>query len=592
MEDKPVKTATENLLDDYEEIIRRPVLDDQAKEEAAKLEESLVKEFHTLGGEGDPDSLQAAYSRLEKLAEENPYTKLRLGWVRNRAKSDYAYVLSISAALTSKEESLRLFEELALSSPSHKGYADNVRIIKKQIADYYLRMGEKGDFGSAIYAEKLYRELAEQNPDRKYEEFINKAKSLCDETKLVPGVGRLPYPAYRGTEPYVFVSYAHLDQESVFAEIKRFNEAGFHVWYDEGISPGNEWTDEIADALDGCSLFVVMITPTSAPRKNVLNEINFALDENKPFLAIHLEETEIKRGLKLRIGSNQAILKYNMTEEEYEYKYIEAFTRLGLVRSETVLPASKTTPNTVTSVPISRILDGKHPFGDYVPKGTAVITDGLGKEFTAIGNSLVYKPAGKIVFQTLHDLSSMEKALNGYVLKDALGRESLLKTSPGDELLFLGATENQGLGALNPEKLQINMVRSVRVDPGNTPGRRIKYCAVRVQNSAFLSPCQFLFFSVNENKGAPPVMKLKKDLNKFSTKGYASLGMMKKLTVVKLGEAAGPYGDRRPLDVTVQYLGDDIETFTIDDYFAIYAMGAGGEVHQLKREELSEIEIL
>lgn len=154
------------------------------------------------------------------------------------------------------------------------------------------------------------------------------------ETKLVPGVGRLPYPAYRGKEPYVFVSYAHLDQDAVFAEIKRFNEAGFHVWYDEGIAPGNEWTDEIADALDGCSLFVVMLTPTSAPRKNVLNEINFALDENKPFLAIHLEKTELKRGLKLRISSNQAILKYSMTEEEYEYKYIEAFTRFGLKQTK------------------------------------------------------------------------------------------------------------------------------------------------------------------------------------------------------------------------------------------------------------------
>ena len=157
------------------------------------------------------------------------------------------------------------------------------------------------------------------------------------ETKLVPGVGRLPYPAYRGEEPFVFISYAHDDQDKVFAEIKRFNEAGFHVWYDEGISPGNEWTDEIADALDRCSLFVVMITPTSAPRPNVLNEINYALDENKPFLAIHLEETAMKGGLKLRTGSKQAILKYNMTEEEYEYKYIEAFTRLGLKRGEVTI---------------------------------------------------------------------------------------------------------------------------------------------------------------------------------------------------------------------------------------------------------------
>ena len=116
-------------------------------------------------------------------------------------------------------------------------------------------------------------------------------------TRLVPGVGRLPYPAYRGNEPYIFVSYAHLDQDKVFAEIKRFNEAGFHVWYDEGISPGNEWSEEIAEALDKCSVFVIMFTPVSAPRENVQNEIEYAVDEGKPFIAIHLEETELPKGL-------------------------------------------------------------------------------------------------------------------------------------------------------------------------------------------------------------------------------------------------------------------------------------------------------
>jgi len=410
------------------------------------------------------------------------------------------------------------------------------------------------------------------------------------QTKLVPGVGRLPYPAYRGKEPYLFVSYAHDDQDLVFAEIKRFNEAGFHVWYDEGIAPGNEWADEIADALEACSLFVVMITPTSAPRPNVLNEINFALDENKPFLAIHLEETELKGGLKLRIGSKQAILKYKMTEEEYEYKYFEAFTRLGLVHNEVKAPATYPEPQ-LPKTP-SPIIAGTHPFGDYVPKGTAVITNGLGKEFTAIGNSLVYKPVGTVRFQTLHDLVSMERTTNGYVLKDTLGRETILKTSPGDELLFLSAEEKTGLGFLDPEKLQINMVKSIRVDPSKTPDRKIRYCDIRLKDGSFLSPREFLFFSVNEANGAPPVMKLKKDLNKFSGKGQASLLMMKKLTVTKVGEGKGPYGDRRSLDVEVQYPGNDAESFTMDGYFAIYAMGANGEVHQLKREELKEIEIL
>ena len=153
-----------------------------------------------------------------------------------------------------------------------------------------------------------------------------------EESKLVPGVGRLPYPAYRGNESYIFVSYAHADSVRVFKEIARLNEAGFHVWYDEGIAPGNEWTDEIADALANCSAFVVMLTPVSAPRENVQNEINFALDEKKPFLAVHLEETTLRRGLKLQIGTKQAILKYNMSEDEYLYKIIEALERFGLKR--------------------------------------------------------------------------------------------------------------------------------------------------------------------------------------------------------------------------------------------------------------------
>ena len=173
------------------------------------------------------------------------------------------------------------------------------------------------------------------------------------QTRLVPGVGRLPYPAYRGKEPYVFISYARLDSERVMAEIKRFNEAGFHVWYDEGIAPGNEWSDAIAEALSKCSVFVVFLTPTSAPRENVLNEIDFALNEQKPFLAIYLDETPLTPGLKLRISRKQAILKYNMSEEEYEYKYIEAFTGFGLKRNETASPASAVQSSAAEASPVN-----------------------------------------------------------------------------------------------------------------------------------------------------------------------------------------------------------------------------------------------
>lgn len=150
---------------------------------------------------------------------------------------------------------------------------------------------------------------------------------------LVAGVGRLPYPAYHGDEPYIFVSYSHKDSDKVFKEIKRFNEAGYHVWYDEGIAPGNEWTDEIASALENCSLFVVFLTKNSVLSPNVKNEIDFAIDENIPAIGIYLEECALQGGLKLRFKNKQAILKYSMDEEEYEYRYMKAFSWLGLKRT-------------------------------------------------------------------------------------------------------------------------------------------------------------------------------------------------------------------------------------------------------------------
>lgn len=144
--------------------------------------------------------------------------------------------------------------------------------------------------------------------------------------------------AYNGDAPYIFISYAHADSEMVYKEISLLNEMGYHVWYDEGITPGNDWTDEVADALLRCSLFLVMITPISVERKNVQNEINYAIDENKPFLAVHLNETNLRRGVKLQIGTKQAILKYKMTEEDYFAKLQTAITNLGLEPDKIIKP--------------------------------------------------------------------------------------------------------------------------------------------------------------------------------------------------------------------------------------------------------------
>ena len=126
-----------------------------------------------------------------------------------------------------------------------------------------------------------------------------------------------PFDAYKGHEPYIFVSYAQQDAGLVYPELKFLKNLGFRIRYDEGFDSGSKQTEETALAIQKCAFFIVFITPDSVKSKKVVDEIHFAIDNNIKFLAIHLIETTLPVGLQLRIGSLQAIFKYNHTEETY-----------------------------------------------------------------------------------------------------------------------------------------------------------------------------------------------------------------------------------------------------------------------------------
>ena len=58
-----------------------------------------------------------------------------------------------------------------------------------------------------------------------------------------------PFSAYQGDEPYIFVCYAHEDDEIVYPEIRWLRDQGINIWYDEGISAGKVWRRELAVAI-------------------------------------------------------------------------------------------------------------------------------------------------------------------------------------------------------------------------------------------------------------------------------------------------------------------------------------------------------
>ena len=133
-----------------------------------------------------------------------------------------------------------------------------------------------------------------------------------------------PFPAYIGDAAYVFVCYAHEDAEVVYPELQRLHDRNVNIWYDEGISPGREWTQALADAIEGSSQFLYFVSQKSVVSRNCRNEIQYAAARDKPVVAVHLEPTELPGGLELSIGLAQAVMKYELSEADFERKMAAA----------------------------------------------------------------------------------------------------------------------------------------------------------------------------------------------------------------------------------------------------------------------------
>jgi hypothetical protein len=159
-----------------------------------------------------------------------------------------------------------------------------------------------------------------------------------------------PFEAYKGSEPFIFVSYAHRDAVMVYTEISQLKEKGYNIWYDEGIEASNEWPEEIANAVIACTVFLVFVSPNSTASVNCRNEINLALDEGKSFLAIHIEESTLPPGLRLRMGDLQAIMRFKMNREQYEKKLTAGLNPMLEGRGKEQLSDFHQTRNTNNSV--------------------------------------------------------------------------------------------------------------------------------------------------------------------------------------------------------------------------------------------------
>lgn len=152
---------------------------------------------------------------------------------------------------------------------------------------------------------------------------------------------------YRGEERYIFVSYAHLDRERIMPALRRLMEAGYRIWYDEGIDPGTEWDNNIATHIEACACVLAFISDNYLGSDNCKDELNFARDLRKDRLLVYLEPVQLPLGMAMRLNRLQAIHQYTYSHREDFYEKLLAVPMFAPCRAE----ARREAPSVPVPVP-------------------------------------------------------------------------------------------------------------------------------------------------------------------------------------------------------------------------------------------------
>ncbi|MDB5248383.1 MAG: hypothetical protein JWQ40_2777 [Segetibacter sp.] len=116
----------------------------------------------------------------------------------------------------------------------------------------------------------------------------------------------------------IFFSYSRKDEKFALQLARDLQKSGVDIWIDQlHIRPSEPWDEEIEKGLEASNCLLVILSEFSIASDNVLNEINFALEEKKQVLPVIIN-SEIKKPFNVR----------RLQHIDFTSSYKEAFDKL------------------------------------------------------------------------------------------------------------------------------------------------------------------------------------------------------------------------------------------------------------------------
>lgn len=139
--------------------------------------------------------------------------------------------------------------------------------------------------------------------EKQYDSIIKRRKEIevaLNNRKYVA----LPY---NGIEPYIFVSYAHVDREKVYSILHMLQRNAFRIWYDDGITWGVNWSKMIKDKIKNAECVILFSSQDASNSEYVQDEIIEAWTNGKKIYTVQLDNASFPPSFEKRLSEHQKL---------------------------------------------------------------------------------------------------------------------------------------------------------------------------------------------------------------------------------------------------------------------------------------------
>lgn len=139
---------------------------------------------------------------------------------------------------------------------------------------------------------------------------------------------------YTGPDNYIFVSYSHKDKKQLDPILAMLQRNGCRIWYDEGINPGADWSNVLAEKIEKCAQFFLISSENSAESTEVQFEIDIARHCGKKIVTIRLDDATFPLLYEVRITKGHIVYYSSEEFEKILLKGVDPSVRLEKRKEE------------------------------------------------------------------------------------------------------------------------------------------------------------------------------------------------------------------------------------------------------------------